>query len=90
MWSGRLAGGYGLSGRSRRWRCPWGASVVPPPLFPAVEPASSVSAESREHSQRPDSSSPPATRKRVVLLPHAQIEPPDTQPTATAPEGPQA
>jgi hypothetical protein len=30
----------------------------------------------------------PATRRRVVLLPHAQIEPPATRPLATAePEG---
>jgi hypothetical protein len=69
---------------------PLAASVAPPPLLSSIEPPPSASAESREHSQRPNGSSPPATRKRVVLLPHAQIESPDTRPTATAPEGPQA
>ncbi|HEY3691952.1 MAG TPA: hypothetical protein VGL46_16930 [Pseudonocardiaceae bacterium] len=43
-----------------------------------------------EPRQRPNVSSPPATRKRVVLLPHTQIEAPDTRPAAAAPEGPQA
>lgn len=108
--------GEEYSGRSRRWRCPWGASVVPPP----VGPVTAASAVSREHSQRPGDTghyarlpaliatpsspdvvatlgatpdgvcpaahqalsapkpaetahgSPPATRQRVVLLPHAQ------------------
>jgi hypothetical protein len=57
------------------------ASVAPAPLFPPAEsvfplaePAPAASVESREHSQQPDGSSAPATRKRVVLLPHAQIE----------------
>lgn len=62
---------------------PWGASVAPPPLFPPVEPAPAASAESREHSR----SSAPATRKRVVLLPHAPIEPTDTRtPNRRTPE----
>jgi hypothetical protein len=106
------------SGRSRRWRCPWGASVAPPPLVPPGQPASAASAESREHSQRPGHTGhcarlstliatpstpdgvrpaehqalsalraaetahgcPPATRTRVVLLPHAQIEPTNPRP----------
>ncbi len=77
------------SRRSRRWRCPWGASVAPPPIFPPAEPATAATAESRGHSQRPvdtghcarlPASPPPVIRKRVVLLPHAQIEPADTQP----------
>jgi len=51
------------------------ASVVPPPLFPPAELAPAASAESHAHSQWTDGSSPPATRKRVVLLPHAQIKP---------------
>jgi hypothetical protein len=89
---GTLGAGSGeeYSGRSRRWRYLRGASVAPPPLFSSVEPPPSASAESCEHRQRPDGSSPPTTRKRVVLLPHAQIEPPDTRPTAAAPEGPPA
>jgi hypothetical protein len=82
--------GQEYNGRSRRWRYLRGASVAPPPLFSSVEPPPSASAESREHDQRPDDSSPPTTRKRVVLLPHAQIELPDTRPTAAAPEGPPA
>jgi hypothetical protein len=83
--------GENYSGRSRRWRCPWEASVAPPPsLFSPVEPAPLVSAEFCEHSQRPHGSSPLATRQRVVLLPHTQIEPPETRATIAAPEGPQA
>lgn len=75
---GTLGAGSGeeYSGRSRRWHCPWTASVAPPPLFSSVEQPPSASAESCEQGQRPDGCSPPTTRKRVVLLPHAQIEPP--------------
>ena len=54
---------------------PWGASVAPPPLFPPVEPTPATSAEPREHSHP----RAPATRKRVVLLPHAPIQPIDTR-----------
>jgi hypothetical protein len=89
---GPLGAGSGeeYSGRSRRWRCPCAASVAPPPLFSSVEPPPSASTESCEHDQRPDGSTPPATRKRVVLLPHAPDRGPDTRPAAAAPEGPQA
>jgi hypothetical protein len=52
-----------------------GASVAPPPLFPPVEPTPAASAESREHSHL----CAPATRKRVVLLPHVPIELADTR-----------
>jgi hypothetical protein len=99
--------GEEYSGRSRRWRCPWEASVAPPPLIPPIEPAPAASVESREHSQRPGDTGhyarlpariatpstpegvrpaetahgcPPATRTRVVLLPHSQIEPTNTRP----------
>lgn len=81
--------GEEYSGRSRRWRCPWEV-LVPPPLFSSVEPSLSASTEPCKHDQRPDGSSPPTTRKRVVLLPHAQIEPSDTGPTSAAPEEPHA
>jgi hypothetical protein len=54
---------------------PRGASVAPPPLFPPVEPTPAASAGSREHSHL----CAPATRKRVVLLPHAPIEPTDSR-----------
>jgi hypothetical protein len=53
---------------------------VPPPLFSSVEPPLSASTESCEHDQRPDGSSPPTTRKRVVVQPHTQIEPPTSHP----------
>ena len=54
---------------------PWGASVAPPPVFPPVEPTPAASAESRDHSHL----CAPATRTRVVLLPHAPIQPADTR-----------
>jgi hypothetical protein len=57
--------------------------AAPPPLFLSVEPPAELtpaaSAKPREDSQGIDGSSPPTTRKRVVLLPHAQIEPSDTR-----------
>jgi hypothetical protein len=86
--------GLGLgeySSRSWRWRCPWGHSVAPPPSrFPPVEPAPVMSAEACEHSQRLDGSAPLGTRQRVVLLPHAQIEPLASDPPPPAPGRPQA
>lgn len=54
---------------------PWGASAAPPPLFPPVEPTPAASPESHEHNRL----SAPAIRERVVLLPHAPIEPTDTR-----------
>jgi hypothetical protein len=52
--------------------------VAPPPLLlpiePPVESAISASEPSGKHSQL----STPTTRKRVVLLPHAADQPPDT------------
>jgi hypothetical protein len=57
--------------------------AAPPPLFLSIEPPAKLtpaaSAEVREDSQGIAGSSPPTTRKRVVLLPHAQIEPSDTR-----------
>jgi hypothetical protein len=53
----------------------WGASVAPSPLFPPVEPTPAASAESHEHNHL----SAPAIRERIVLLPHAPIEPTDTR-----------
>jgi hypothetical protein len=85
----------GYSGRSWRWRL-WGPSVAsplpsavasPPSLLLPVEPAPPATAEPRQRSQRPNGSSPPTTRKRVVLLPHTQIEPTNTRFTIAAPEG---
>ena len=58
-----------------------GASVRPPAIFPPAEPAPVTTTDSREHSKRPaDAGPPPRTRQRVVLLPHARTESPDTQP----------
>ncbi|MGH3685690.1 MAG: hypothetical protein ACRDSM_11680 [Pseudonocardiaceae bacterium] len=72
-------------------RCP----VAPPPLSRPVEPAPAASTESRENSPQPAdteyralSAWPPAARKRVVLLPHSQIEPTDTRPTTATPAEP--
>jgi hypothetical protein len=62
--------------------------AAPPPLFLSVKPPAKLtpaaSAKPRENSQGIAGSSPPTTRKRVVLLPHAQIEPSDTEPTTAA------
>jgi hypothetical protein len=65
--------------------------VAPPPsLFPPVELAPVMNTESREHNEQPaDADPPPLARQRVVLLPHAQIAPPDTDPQTAAPDGPQ-
>jgi hypothetical protein len=87
--------GEEYSGRSRRWRCPWGASVAPPPFFPPVEPAPVVrlaqhSALSALQPAETANGSPPASRKRVVLLPHAQIEPINTWSHNRRTGGPQA
>jgi hypothetical protein len=62
-----------------------GVSVAPPP----VEAAARGHHRFREHHERPvDAGLPPLDRQRVMLLPHAQIEPlaPDPQPPAQ--EGP--
>jgi hypothetical protein len=46
------------------------------------EPAPAASTDSRDHRERPaDTGSPPVTRQRVVLLPHARTEATDTRPT---------
>jgi hypothetical protein len=54
---------------------PCEASVAPPSLFLPVEApvelAFAAAAEAGEHNQRPDGGSVPATRQRVVLLPHS-------------------
>lgn len=56
-----------------------GASVAPPPIFSPVEPAATT--DSGEHSELPvDAGYWPATRQRVVLLPHARTEPANTRP----------
>jgi hypothetical protein len=55
---------------------PWGALVAPPPVFPSIEPTPAASAKSSQH-RHPCA---PATRTRIVLLPHAPIEPTDTPP----------
>jgi hypothetical protein len=45
--------------------------VLPPALVGwSVELAFAAAAEAGEHNQRPDGGSVPATRQRVVLLPH--------------------
>jgi hypothetical protein len=81
--TGSVAGGpeprVGVRGRSTAagpggGAALWGASVAPPPLFPRVEPTLADSAESHEHSHL----CAPAIRERVVLLPHAPIEPTDS------------
>lgn len=81
--TGSVAGGpeprVGVRGRSTAaglggGAALWGASVAPPPLFPPVESTPAASAESHEHNHL----SAPAIRERVVLLPHAPIEPTDT------------
>jgi hypothetical protein len=79
--SGRSGGGAAPGGIG-------GATALPLPTCRARCPSSS--AEGCEHSQHPNGSAPSATRQRVVLLPHAQIEPPDTRPTTTAPDPSQA
>jgi hypothetical protein len=69
-------------------------SAAPPPLFLPIElPAQPppASAKSRERNQRSHGGPAPVTRKRVVLLPHAPIEPPDTRPhQRRTPAGPPA
>jgi hypothetical protein len=93
-WSKRVPVGYGLAGSGGRPGTQGSGSgrntaagprggaasdaiwVAPPPLFLPVESATSASAESCKRTH----SSTPATRKRVVLLPHAQITPTDTRP----------
>jgi hypothetical protein len=61
---------------------PGGASVAPQPVFPPVEPTPAASATSRE----PSHPSAPATRTRVVLLPHVPSQPtmPNPKPPYTA------
>lgn len=45
-------------------------------IFPPVEPAPAAATDSQEHSQPPvDAGLSPVNRQRVVLLPHARIEP---------------
>ena len=50
---------------------PWGASVAPPSVFPPVEPTPPANVESC----KPSHPFTPVTRTRVVLLPHAAIQP---------------
>jgi hypothetical protein len=57
---------------------PCEVSVPPPPLLLPAEQVPAAKAESHEHSQWTPGSSAPATRKRVVLLPHAPAKPTDT------------
>lgn len=101
-WSERLPVGYGLTGSGGRpgtqgsgrnivagpggGAAPGAVWVAPPPLPMPVEPTPVVSTQSREHSQRPDGVSAPVTRQRVVLLPHAPIEPTDTRVRRRVPE----
>ncbi len=79
--AGSVAGGPEprVRGRTRAagsgGAAPWRASVAPPPVFPPVEPTPAPSAEPRDHSHP----CTPATRTRVVLLPHAPIQPTDTR-----------
>jgi hypothetical protein len=81
----RFPVGYGLTGSGGRQREPEagarGKSTAAGPGGDAVEPATAATADSREHHERPTDAGPPRARQRVVLLPHAQIEPPDTRPT---------
>ncbi|MGH3773067.1 MAG: hypothetical protein ACRDRW_17020 [Pseudonocardiaceae bacterium] len=63
-----------------------GVSVAPPPTCPPAEPAPAAIADCREHSEGAVGLghwvlSAPATRGRVVLLPHTRTEPPDIRPT---------
>ncbi len=79
-----------------------GASVAPPPLFPPVEPVPAEIGDSHELNEwRADAglhqalraqqlaatANPPATRKRVVLLPHPRTESTSTPSTTAAQEG---
>jgi hypothetical protein len=72
--------GSEYSGRSWRWRCPWGPSVASPLASCHLSsrrlprPQSPASAASGAQWLPPH----PATSKRVVLLPHAQMEPTNT------------
>jgi hypothetical protein len=52
--AGLRSGGLGqdYSGRSRRWCCPGGASVAPPPVFSAVEPTAAHTTDCAELSER--------------------------------------